>query len=278
MKYCVSGNRGFIGGHLINRLLADGHQVVAIDIKDGSDIRNLDSDYLVGVDTVFHLAALPRVPLSIEQPWETHDHNINGTLKVLLAARDAKVRRVVYSASSSAYGEQETLPLHEEMLPSPMSPYGVQKLVGEYYCKVFAQLYGLETVSLRYFNVYGEGMTVDSPYSSAIARFLEAKRLNQPLEVYGGEQTRDFTYVGDVVEANLLASKSSAVGKGEVINIGGGERYSIKEIAELISKNINYSPQRKGECMDTLADISNAQELLGWYPKQKLNDWLCALS
>src|SRR3990167_7679789 len=274
MRYCVTGGNGFIGSHLVSRLIELGHQVTVIDLKSGSDIRDIKSDYLVGVDTIFHLAAMPRVPLSIEQPWETHDHNVNGTLKVLLAARDAKVRRVVYSASSSAYGNQDSLPLHEEMLPDPMSPYGIQKLVGEFYCKVFADLYGLETVSLRYFNVYGEYMPIDSPYSSAIAKFLNARDLDLPLQVLGGEQTRDLTYVGDVVEANLLASSSTSVGKGEVVNVGGGKCYSIKEVAELISPNIEYLPQRKGECRDTLADISKAQELLGWYPKTSLADWL----
>lgn len=273
-RVAVTGSLGFIGQHLVSRLIADGYEVVTIDLKQGSDIRNIKAEDLVGVDTVFHLAALPRVPLSIEKPWETHDHNINGTLNMLIAARDAGVRRFVYSASSSAYGNQDSLPLKEEMLPSPMSPYGVQKYVGELYCKVFSDLYNLETVSLRYFNVYGEHMPDDSPYSSAVAKFLKARNLGLPLQVLGGEQTRDLTYVGDVVEANILAMKSSSVGGGEVINIGGGKRFSIKEIAEIIGGEIEYLPQRKGECRDTLADISKAEELLGWTPKVSLENWL----
>ena len=163
------------------------------------------------------------------------------------------------------------------MKPNPMSPYAVQKLVGEMYCKNFSDLYGLETVSLRYFNVYGEGMPLDNAYSACIARFLDFKSRNEPLTVYGGKQTRDFTYVGDVVKANILAMESD-IGLGEVINIGAGKNYSIEEIAKTISDKLVYSKQKEGEPMDTLADNNKAKEMLGWEPTTNLIKWLKNLS
>lgn len=155
-----------------------------------------------------------------------------------------------------------------------MSPYAVQKLAAEWYCRIFPKLYGLETVSLRYFNVYGEGMRVDDAYSPCIAIFQKQKAESKPLTVYGGKQTRDYVYVGDVVEANILAATSDKVGQGEVINIGSGKNISIEDLAKMVSDNIEYLPQRKGEPMDTLADITKAKELLGWRPTMKLEDWL----
>lgn len=272
--YCVTGGSGFIGQHLVNRLLTDGHEVKVVDLKVGSDIRNLTPEDFRGVEYVFHLAALPRVPYSIEFPRETNDTNISGTLNVLWCAKEAGVKRVIYSSSSSVYGNQKVLPLRETLAPKPLSPYGIQKLVGEMYCRVFYELYGLETVSLRYFNVFGEGSPADNPYSAVIAKFLDAVERKEPLQVNGGDQTRDFTYVEDVVEANLLAAVSPRAGKGEAINIGGGKNYSIKEIAEALSDNIEYFPPRAGECQHTLAKIRKAGKILGWSPKVSLMDWL----
>ena len=243
-------------------------------MKEGRDIRDLKTEDFQDVDYVFHLAAQAKVPLSIDQPYYTHDHNVNGTLNVLLKAKEAGVKRVIYSASSSAYGDQPTLPLKETMVPNPLSPYAVQKLVGEQYCKVFSSIFKLETVSLRYFNVYGEDMPADNPYSAAIAIFLDKRKEGKPLPIFGGRQTRDFTYVGDVVQANILAMESHRVGYGEVLNIGSGQNYSITKIATTISKDVEYLPQRTGEPMDTRADISQAQRLLGWEPTVDVLEWL----
>ena len=277
-KILVTGHLGFIGSHLFKALKEKGHEVEGIDLKDednpNNDIRALTPSDLFKVDYVFHLAAKAKVPYSVDNPLESHDHNINGTLNVLRCAKEAGVKRVIYSASSSAYGDQDSLPLKEDMTPNPLSPYAIQKLVGEYYCRVYSQIYNLETVSLRYFNVYGEGMPLDGPYSAAIAIFRAAKAKDEELPVMGGKQTRDFTFVEDVVNANILAMESDLVGKGEVINIGGGQNYSIEEVAKAISEKIKYLLQRKGEPMHTLADISKAKELLGWSPTTNLLQWL----
>ncbi len=272
-KIAITGHLGFIGSNLYKRLKNDYH-IIGIDLKNNKDIRTITKNDLKGVEYLFHLAAQPRVPLSIEKPEMTHDHNINGTLNILIQARDAGVKRVIYSASSSAYGKQDNLPLKEEMRPNPLSPYAIQKLTGEYYCKVFSDLYDLETISLRYFNVYGEGMTLNESYPMCIAIFLDQKSKNKPLTILGGNQSRDFVYVGDVVEANILAMKSDSVGRGEVINIGRGRSYTIKEIADAISSNQEISEARKGEPMATLADISKAKKLLAYTPKMDLMDWL----
>ncbi|MBX4211525.1 MAG: NAD-dependent epimerase/dehydratase family protein [Candidatus Yanofskybacteria bacterium] len=274
MKFVVTGHKGFIGTHLFKALQDQGHNVVGIDSKEGRDIRTVEPDLLEGADGVFHFAALPRVPLSIEKPAETHDTNVNGTLHMLLCARDAGVKRFVYSSSSSVYGHQDTLPLHEGMKPNPLSPYAFQKLAGEYYSKIFSSLYGLETVSLRYFNVYGEGMSTEGSYAPAVARFLKFAKAEEVLPVYGGDQTRDFTFVGDVVRANISAMTSENVGRGEIINIGGGQNYSILEIAKAISSNIKIQEARKGEPLNTRADISRAKELLDWEPQVNLLEWL----
>ena len=272
-KILITGNRGFIGSKLEARLKELGHEVLGYDLKDGKDIRTMTPEELEGVDFIFHTAAQAKVPLSIDQPLMTHDHNVNGTLNVLECARQAGVKRVIYSASSSAYGEQ-SIPLHEGKNPNPMSPYGVQKLVGEYYCKVYYEVYGLGTVALRYFNVYGEDMPSDNAYSACIAIFLNNKKECKPLTVLGGKQTRDFTYVQDVVNANILAMESDKVGHGEVMNIGGGKNYEINEIASALSDNIVHEPQRKGEAKDSLADTTKAKLLLGWSPTMDVIRWL----
>lgn len=288
MKYLVTGGAGFIGSHLVATLIEAGHEVRIIDnFLTGkrenlhpqaklfeADIRNLEAikPAFVGVDGVFHTAALPRVQVSIQNPIETNEVNINGTLNVILAAKEAKVKRLVYSASSSAYGDSVSLPLVETMKPNPKSPYGLQKYVGEEYAKLAALFYNLETVSLRYFNVFGPRMADDGAYCTVIAIFLRQRAAGEPLTIYGdGSVTRDFTHVRDVVRANILAMTGEKVGKGEVINIGAGENHSVQEVAEMIGGEISYLEPRV-EPHDTLADNTLAKELLGWQPQVNFKD------
>lgn len=289
MKIIVTGGAGFIGSHLVDALIERGYEVAVIDNLATGKKENLNpraefhklsicnyegiAPLFKGVKIVFHVAALPRVQLSVEKPAETHNVNVNGTLNVLLAARKAGVKRMVYSASSSAYGDQKKLPLHEDLHPQPMSPYGLQKLIGEYYCRHFAQLYGLETVSLRYFNVYGPRMADKGAYVTVMSVFRRQKKAGRPLTITGdGGQTRDFTHVHDVVEANLKAAESSKVGQGEVINIGAGNNKTINEIAKFFGEDVVYKPPRDGEPRHTLADITRALRLLGWRPKRRIED------
>lgn len=284
MKYLVVGGAGFIGSNLVDALLSKGHDVHIIDNLSGGkkeninpkavfhqmDIRNLEEikPKFIGMDGVFHLAALPRVQFSIENPVLTHDVNITGTMNVFVSAKEASVKRVVYSASSSAYGDQDTMPLTENMMPNPKSPYGLQKYVGEVYAKVWNDVYNIETVSLRYFNVYGPRQNDEGAYALVIARFLKQKREGEKMTITGdGLQTRDFTHVRDVVRANILAMESLNVGKGEVINIGAGHNHSVLEIAEIIGGEYEFVPARL-EPHDTLADNTRARELLGWVPEE----------
>lgn len=286
MKYLVTGGAGFIGSNLADTLINQGDKVVIIDnLSTGkkeninsqaefinADIRNLEEikPYFNGIDGVFHVAALPRVQLSVEKPIETNDANVNGTLNVLVAAKDARVKRIVYSASSSAYGNSDVLPLKEDMKPQPMSPYGLQKYIGEEYGRIFNLFYGLEAVSLRYFNVYGPRMASEGAYLTVINNFLMQKARGEAMTITGdGEQTRDFTHVRDIVLANILAMNSDKVGKGEVINIGAGNNYSVNKIAELIGGPVTRIAPRI-EPKNTLADNSKAKELLGWEPKENL--------
>lgn len=288
MKYLITGGAGFIGSHLVATLIEAGHEVRIIDnFLTGkrenlhpqaqffeADIRNLEAikPAFVGVDGVFHTAALPRVQVSIQNPIETNEVNITGTLNVILAAKEAGVKRLVYSASSSAYGDPISLPLVEIMKPNPKSPYGLQKYVGEEYAKLAALFYGLETVSLRYFNVFGPRMADDGAYCTVIAIFLRQRSANEALTIYGdGSVTRDFTHVRDVVRANILAMTGEKVGKGEVINIGAGENHSVQEVAEMIGGQISYLEPRV-EPHDTLADNTLAKELLGWVPQVNFKD------
>lgn len=285
-KIIVVGGAGFIGSNLAKELVTKDFEVHVIDnlsggkkenIPEKAVFHNLDITDLKAIEPifanaeyVFHLAALPRVQFSIENPKETHDANVNGTQNVLIAAQKAKVKRVIYSASSSAYGDQDTMPLTENMTASPKSPYGLHKYVGELYCKVWSEVYGIETVSLRYFNVYGPGQSDVGAYALVIAKFLKQKREGQPLTITGdGTQTRDFTHVRDVVRANMLAMESKKVGKGEVINIGAGNQKSVNEIAKMIGgETVNIPPRL--EPKHTLADNSKARELLGWSPKEDI--------
>jgi len=287
VKLLVTGGAGFIGSHLVDKLIEQGHEVVVIDnLSTGEkenlnpkakfrkvDIRNLKKikPAFKGVDHVFHLAAQARVPLSVKDPIETHTNNALGTLNVLVAARDNKVKKFIYSASSSAYGDQKNLPLKEDMTPRPKSPYGLQKLIGEEYCRLFYELYGLPTVSLRYFNVYGPRNPLEGAYALVIGIFLRQKKAGEPLTIDGdGEQTRDFTSVRDVVRANILAAESNKVGRGEVINIGAGNNHSINKIAELIGGKTINKPPRLGDPKHTLADNSKAKKFLGWEPEVSL--------
>ena len=278
-KAIVTGGEGFIGTHLVRTLNEQGIEAKSYDLKSGLDI--LDTvkltEFLRGADYVFHTAALPRVPYSIEHPQETNRTNIEGTLSVLVAARDAGVSRVVYSASSSAYGDQATLPLVEAMQPLPKSPYGLQKYVGELYCKVFSEVYGLETVSLRYFNVYGPGADPNGAYALVVSKFIKQRQDGGPMTITGdGSVTRDYTHVRDVVRANILAAQSEKVGKGEVINIGAGNNVSVNKIAELIGGPTTHIPPRL-EPHDTLADNSRARELLGWQPTVTIEEGIAEL-
>jgi UDP-N-acetylglucosamine/UDP-N-acetyl-alpha-D-glucosaminouronate 4-epimerase len=281
--YLVTGGAGFIGSHLAEALLRDGHRVRVIDnlstgkrervpvgaefiLADFTDLEEI-RPHFEGVDGVFHVGALPRIPLSIDQPIETMQANVMGTLHVLVAARDAGVKRVVYSASSSAYGAQEELPLRPEMPANPLNPYALHKYIGEKKCEMFSRFYGLETVSLRYFNVYGPRMADEGAYVTVISVFKRQKKAGEPLTIHGdGEQTRDFTHVFDVVRANMLAMASPNVGKGEVVNVGAGERHSINKIAGMFGGPVAYQEGRKGEARHTQADISRTRELLGWEP------------
>ncbi len=282
MHYLVTGGGGFIGSHLTEELLNRGHQVTIIDNfitgqrhRIAPDAKLVEADiryhsaiaeHFVGVDGVFHTAAYPRVPRSIKQPMLSHDINTNGTQNVLEAAAKAGVKRLVFSGSSTPYGNQDTLPLHEDMRVSPMCPYAAQKIACELYCSVYSQLYNLETVCLRYFGVYGKHMVMDDEFAMAVPAFIKARLENKTITIFGdGKVTRDFTHVSDVVRANILAMEADTVGKAEIINIGAGNNISVNKLAEAIGCKSEYGEARY-EPNDTLADNSKARELLKWEP------------
>lgn len=285
-KIIVTGGAGFIGSHLVDALIKRGDKVLVIDnLTTGrrknlnpkaeflkADIRDFNKiqPLFLGKDFVFHLAALPRVAVSIEKPLETNDINIKGTLNVLFAASKAKVKKFIYASSASVYGDQKTLPLKENFLPRPLSPYAVQKYVGELYCKVFSDVFGLPTVSLRYFNVFGPRQDPDSPYSGVVAKFLKQKKEGKPLTIIGkGSQKRDFSYVFDVVEATILAVEKEIHGS-EVVNVASGKNYTVNELAKIVGGKTLNLPQRPGEIKSSLADISKAGKILKWKPKYDL--------
>ena len=284
MKYLVTGGAGFIGSNLVDRLIKEGNEVKIIDnlstgkkenINPKADFYHLDiSDFkkikhlFKDIDYVFHLAAIPSVPLSVEDPIGTSLVNILGTVNVFKAAIDAKVKRIIFISSSAVYGNQKTLPLKEDMKPDPISPYGLQKLIGEQTARLFVKLCKVPIICLRYFNVYGPRTDFNSDYGLVVGKFLKLKAQNKPLTIFGdGQQTRGFCYVDDVVDANIKAVKSKKLKGGEVINISSKESYSVNYLAKLIGGKIQYLPQRAGDVLHTKADIILAKDLLDWQPK-----------
>ena len=293
MKYIVTGGCGFIGSNLVDKLVDLGHDVTIFDNLSSGKVENINErarfievdisrddelkdckKWFDGVDTIFHTAARARVQPSIIDPISFNKTNVDGTLTLLKMAVDSGVRRFVYSASSSAYGNTDVFPTPESQSTNPLSPYGAQKLMGEIYCKTFSQIYNIETVSLRYFSVYGERQLLKGAYCLVMGIFANQRLNNKPMTINGdGEQRRDFTYVGDVVRANILASQSDKVGNGEVINIGNGENRSVNELADMIEGDRIYGDPVI-EPKQTLADNSLAYELLGWKPTVILDDWI----
>ncbi len=296
----VTGGAGFIGSHIASALASDGMRVRVLDDLSTGHRENIDEiggdvDFIQGsvadeellnkalenVELVFHEAAIPSVPRSVEAPRQTHIASVDGTFSLLVAARDRGVRRVVYAASSSAYGDQPTLPKSEEMRPDPLSPYAVAKLVGEYYCRAFTRVYGLETVSLRYFNVFGPRQDPGSQYSGVVSRFISSLLSNERPVIYGdGEQSRDFTYIDNVVFANLNAG-SAKEASGKVINVANGQRITLNqllaELKELTGKQdvtAEYLEPRVGDVRHSLADITMAREFLGYESKVDLREGL----
>lgn len=292
--YIVTGGAGFIGSHIAERLLRDGQRVRIIDNyttgkpENTAHLSRLNGDLQIhdvsitdldalrpifdGADYVFHQAALPSVPRSIDDPLTTHHVNVTGTLNVLLAARDGGARRVVYAASSSAYGDSEFEYKVETLKPKPLSPYGVSKLAAEYYCQAFTHVYGLETVALRYFNVFGPRQDETSQYAAVIPKFISAMLGGKPPTIYGdGTQSRDFTFIDNVVHGNLLAMQSPDA-PGEVINLALGGNISLLELAQrlnrLLGTNLNpiHTPPRKGDILRSRADIHKAIDLLDFSP------------
>ena len=292
MRYVVTGGAGFIGSNTVDELVRRGHSVVVLDdLSSGKEenlaevrnkitlIRGSITDIEVvrkamhEAEYVLHLAARTSVPRSVKDPLETNKVNIDGTLNVLIAARDAKVKRVVFAASSSAYGETPVLPKTENMQPVPISPYGVTKYVGELYAQIFGRCYGLENVSLRYFNIFGPRQDPSSPYSGVLARFCTAFLEDAQPVIFGdGQQTRDFTYIENAVQTNLLACEVPNL-SGKVFNVGTGSRYSLNQTVLLLNKisgknlEAKYEPPREGDIHDSEADISQARELLGYDPQ-----------
>jgi nucleoside-diphosphate-sugar epimerase len=296
----VTGGAGFIGSHISSALASAGARVRVIDDLSTGYRENLegikgDLDFVQGsladegtlgkaiedVELVFHEAAIPSVPRSVENPRQTHIASVESTFSLLLAAREKKVRRLVYAASSSAYGDQPTLPKVETMLPEPLSPYAVAKLVGEHYCQVFTRVYGLETISLRYFNVFGPRQDPSSTYSGVVSRFISDLLGGERPVIYGdGEQSRDFTYIANVVDANLKAAETTK-GIGQVINIANGNRitlnqllHELKSLTNKLDVSAEYQEPRAGDVKHSLADITRARELLGFEPRVGLRTGL----
>lgn len=299
MRFVVTGGAGFIGSNTVEELVRRGASVVVLDDLSAGKEENLAEirnkiTFIKGSITdievvrkamheakyVLHLAARTSVPRSVKDPIETNRINIDGTLNVLVAARDAKVKRIVFAASSSAYGETPTLPKVETMEPQPISPYGVTKYVGELYAQTFGRCYGLENVCLRYFNIFGPRQDPASPYSGVLAKFCTAFLEDTQAVIFGdGEQTRDFTYVDNAVQANLLACEAPSA-SGKVFNIGVGGRFSLNQTIALLGKisgkslEVKYDPPRDGDIRDSQADISQAREFLGYDPQVQFEEGL----
>jgi len=298
-RVLVTGGAGFIGSHLVRALLERGDDVRVLDnfsTGNRANLLGLERDVEViegelrsyervhnavrGCDLVFHQGALPSVPRSVQDPLTTSAVNVEGTLNVLLAARDEGVRRVVFASSSSVYGNQDALPLSEAARPDPVSPYGVAKLAAERFCVSFSRVYPLETVALRYFNVFGPRQDPRSEYAAVVPRFISEVAAGRPVPIYGdGEQRRDFTYVANVVEANLLAAEAPA-GNGAVFNVASGRSVSVNELAEAIGATLGRAverrllPPRPGEIRSSWADVTAARELLGYRPRVGLEEGL----
>jgi UDP-glucose 4-epimerase len=299
MNYIVTGGAGFIGSHIVEELAHKRHDVVIIDnlfsgkfdniepFLDGEKVRfvkgtitdlPLLQELFQGADGIFHQAAIASVPRSIDNPVATNEANVTGTLNVLLAARDAGVRRVVFASSSAVYGDTPTLPKREDMTPNPRSPYAVSKLAGEQYLSVFHEVYGISTISLRYFNVFGPRQDPDSPYAAVIPKFITSILNHRSLSIFGdGEQTRDFTYVKDVVQANIRAMESGAQG---VFNVACCRQISIQKLAALImevtgiSVPLSFEPLRPGDIRDSCADIHRAADAFGYSPRYTVRSGL----
>jgi nucleoside-diphosphate-sugar epimerase len=299
-RYLVTGGAGFIGSNLTAALVHAGERVRVLDnletgrwehldgIPEQSAIERIEGDIrdaaavakaAQGVEVIFHEAALGSVPRSVDDPVYSDAVNSGGTVTVLNVARTQKVRRVIFAASSAAYGETPALPKREDMAPMPMSPYAVTKLAGEIYLKVFADIYGLETLNLRYFNVFGPNQKPDGAYAAAIPRFIDAALQDRPIQIYGdGEQTRDFCYIDNTVRANLLAASSPRKLAGEVVNVAGGRRISLNDLCREIGRvmgrevAVEHVAPRAGDIRHSLADISRAEELLGYKPLVRWED------
>lgn len=297
MTSIVTGGAGFIGSHLVRRLVEDGHDVCVIDDLSTGKVERLDDvmdrvtfiradlastelvDLLAGAERVFHLAAIPSVPRSVRDPLPTNASIVSGTLRLLIAARDAGVRQFVHSSSSSVYGDTDVSPKHERLPTQPMSPYAVAKLAAEAYVRVFSKVYGLSTVALRYFNVFGPYQDPTSEYAAVVPRFITAAQRDRSIVVYGdGRQTRDFTYVDNVVDANIAAASSTV--SGTVYNVAAGDPHSVLDLVENLSRvmgralSVRHEPPRPGDIRDSHADISAARIDLGWTPKVGFEDGL----
>lgn len=289
----VTGGAGFIGSHIVDALIREGWDVEIIDSLIAGkrervnprarlhvlDIRNVDAvaALLKEGDYVFHLAALPSVPYSIAYPEETNEVNIGGALSIIKAARSAGVKRIIYSASSAVYGNNATSPLTEDLLPEPVNPYGIQKYAVEHYLRAASIHHDIETVSLRYFNVYGLRMNMEGPYAAVIGAFVRQRKQALPLRIHGdGEQTRDFVHVTDVARANILAATSPLVGAGESINIGTNKSISINELAKIIGGDIEYG-HAVTEVRHSLADNQKAKKLLAWEPSVSFEEGMDAV-
>jgi len=292
MKYLVTGGAGFIGSNLVDRLIGEGHEVIVIDNEHSDahesfywndkaknykhDIRdyNLIEPLFKGVDFVFHLAAESRIQPAILNPTNAVEINVVGTCNILQAARKNKVQRVIYSSTSAAYGLKNPIPLKESMPKDCLNPYSVSKTAGEELCKMYTDLFGLKTITFRYFNVYGERQPLKGQYAPVIGLFLRQKNMDEPITIVGdGLQTRDFTHVSDVVNANIAATKCTE-GFGEIYNIGTGLQTSVLDLAKMIGGKYLHIDERPGECRFTQADITKANNILKWQPKVNLEDWL----
>jgi len=297
MRCVVTGGAGFIGSNLVDKLIDDGHEVIIFDNYSTGKKENINpkakfflvdishqpsfenktmKDVMTGVDVVFHLAALARVQPSIENPIEYHNTNVNGTLNLLKACVDYDVKRFVFSSSSSVYGdvEEKDLPTSEDANLNPMSPYAIHKLIGEQYCKLFSELYGLETVCLRYFNVYGERQPIEGAYTLVMGVFAQQLLNGKPMTIRGdGEQRRDFTYVGDVVDANIRCMDYPLELNGDVFNIGNSDNKSVNQIADMMGGSRTHV-EPVIEPRATLANNSKVKRVLSWKPTEDLEKWI----